>query len=145
MEVSADVATSSQRGGRHATPPKRVLQQSPSLPLIQEVIPVEDDKTISRPVSLRSQRIRKFWEEIENSPEHQAMSLAEIDLLNDLNHPDVEVVKSVRCIGAVSAAQILQYRHREGDLQRVSELASKVGLKDGLVRKLQAMYGLPEI
>lgn len=142
---SADTTNSSQRRGRHATPPKRVIPCSPSSPLIQEVILAEDDKNSFRPLSRRAQRIKKFWDEIENSPEDEPVSQPEIELLKSLNHTDVDVIKSIRSIGAVSAAQILEYRSREGDLQRVSELATKVGLKGSLVRRLKAQYGLPEI
>eukprot|EP00931_Biecheleriopsis_adriatica_P056715 TRINITY_DN33624_c0_g1_i1.p1 TRINITY_DN33624_c0_g1~~TRINITY_DN33624_c0_g1_i1.p1 ORF type:complete len:548 (-),score=89.37 TRINITY_DN33624_c0_g1_i1:3-1646(-) len=101
-------------------------------------------------MSAKALRIKRFWDAIDNSPEpaeedeHTKGSL-ECQVLKLLNHPDIEVIKKVRFIGEKTAAQIQNYRYREGDLAHVSDLWSKVGLKEGLVNKVLREYSLPEL
>eukprot|EP00913_Durusdinium_trenchii_P028020 g26271.t1 len=68
--------------------------------------------------------------------------VSERALLRLLNHQDFEVVRRIRCLGDRSAEQIMDFRQRQGDLQSVRELASRVGLKETLVKKLLKEYKL---
>lgn len=78
--------------------------------------------------------LEKIKKEIEHlhakaqSPRQGARAASERALLRLLNHQDFEVVRRIRCLGDRSAEQIMDFRQRQGDLQSVRELASRVGV-----------------
>lgn len=65
---------------------------------------------------------------------------SEVPLLQLLNHPDFEVLRRVRHLGDKTAQQIMSFRRRQGDLKTVSDLHTKVGLKEVLVKKVLKEY-----
>lgn len=65
---------------------------------------------------------------------------SELPLLQLLNHPDFEVLRRVRHLGDKTAQQIMSFRRRQGDLKTVSDLHTKVGLKEVLVKKVLKEY-----
>jgi len=145
------------RRNRNATPPRRPAASSP---IIQEVIDIDDSEHVGRQASTDPYdqpvesptiaRLRRFWAAIETSPARDNLQSSqrprqtEMELLSLLNDPDVEVIKRVRHIGDKSAVQIANYCQREGEIMSVAELATKVGLKDRVVKSVLKDYGLPE-
>eukprot|EP00435_Cladocopium_sp_Y103_P021581 s899_g5.t1 len=65
---------------------------------------------------------------------------SELPLLQLLNHPDFEVLRRVRHLGDKTAQQIMSFRRRQGDLKTVSDLHTKVGLREVLVKKVLKEY-----
>jgi len=147
------------RRNRNATPPRRPVESSP---IIQEaeVIDIDDSEHVGceastdpydQPVeSPTIAHLRRFWAAIETSPARDNLQSSqrprqtEMELLSLLNDPDVEVIKRVKHIGDKSAVQIASYCQREGEIMSIAELASKVGLKDRVVKSVLKDYGLPE-
>eukprot|EP00933_Yihiella_yeosuensis_P007517 TRINITY_DN112593_c0_g1_i1.p1 TRINITY_DN112593_c0_g1~~TRINITY_DN112593_c0_g1_i1.p1 ORF type:complete len:574 (-),score=81.16 TRINITY_DN112593_c0_g1_i1:81-1802(-) len=153
-EAVSQVATAVRRRNRDSTPPsRRPAGISPPRvsPMIQEVVEIKSDDDafqaeVPQPPSPRARWRARFWEKVEgpslDSGFSVSVSTTEMEILQFLNHPDVEVVKQVKHVGEKSAQQIVYYCQREGDLERVSDLASKVGLKEGIVRQIMTSYRL---
>lgn len=139
------VASTQRLRNRDSTPLPRRLRTNKDVQVIE--IPDENIPPQVPPCS-RAVRVARWWSYIEAPDEIQGIGgpatapAIERQVLRCLNHPNVEVVKQVKHIGEKSACHILEYRQREGDLVRVGDLASKVGLKDSLVRQVLRDYGL---